>query len=111
MPSFQIYDTAVSPVTLQPVAYPGSLWQAWLVPWAPLWLGCKNCLAKNKLCALIGHDLKAMSATRTSITGTFRCVDFGGMDSRTVCPWPLLTRRTDGRPHGGNRHLLSRTLV
>jgi len=28
------------------------VWQAWLMPWAPLWWGRKNCLAKNKMCDL-----------------------------------------------------------
>jgi len=28
------------------------VWQAWHVPWAPLWWGRKNCLAKFKICHL-----------------------------------------------------------
>jgi len=28
------------------------VWQAWFVPWAPLWRGRKNCLAKIKICDL-----------------------------------------------------------
>jgi len=28
------------------------VWQAWLVPWAPLWRWRNNCLAKIKICDL-----------------------------------------------------------
>jgi len=28
------------------------VWQAWFVPWAPLWWGCKCCFAKIKICDL-----------------------------------------------------------
>jgi len=49
--------------------------------------------------ARLRHE--AMSATRTWITGTFRCVDVAGIYSRIVCPCSLLTGCTHGHPQVG----------
>ena len=48
--SFCVLDIFQFPVNL--ISGVSRAWPAWLVPWAPLWRGRKNCLAQIKICDL-----------------------------------------------------------